>query len=489
MRVALKLTLALVVGIALVQAAYGWSRIRRESALFEEDMRRDHRVLGKALAVTLAHVWSQQGRAAALEVLEDANIQHSHVDISWVGLDGVGLDESSGAGEPAVRELRAAAEAGREWARIRNGAADEDRLDTVVPVLVGGEMVGAVRLSESMAPRREYVRTSIVRAVSAAGLSVGVSAGFVLVLGFWFVGRPIRGLVQQARRIGGGDLSVRGRSRQRDEIGMLARELDAMCDRLAEARDRVAAETASRLAALEQLRHAERLTTVGKLAAGVAHELGTPLNVVLGRARMIASGEVVDAAARDNARIVADQAERMALTIRHLLDFARHRPAQRAVTDLAPLVEQVQVLLTPLARKRNVHLRLETGERPCRAFVDAAQFQQALTNVVVNGIQAMNGGELTVSLSQTRRSAPEQPDRPPREHACVTVTDRGPGIRPDVLPRIFDPFFTTKEVGEGTGLGLSVAYGILRDHDGWIDVRSEPGRGASFSLWLPMEGP
>ncbi|NMC70093.1 MAG: HAMP domain-containing histidine kinase, partial [Myxococcales bacterium] len=447
------------------------------------DMRRDHRVLGKALAVTLAYVWSQQGRAAALEVLEDANLQHSHVDISWLA-----LDESPGA-EPAARELRAAAEAGREWTRTRSGAAGEDRLDTVVPLLVGGELVGAVRLSESMAPRREYVRTSIVRAVSAAGLSVGVSAGLVLVLGFWFVGRPIRGLVQQARRIGAGDLSVRGGSRQHDEIGMLGRELDAMCDRLVEAGDRVAAETASRLAAMEQLRHAERLTTVGKLAAGVAHDLGTPLNVVLGRARMIASGEVTGDAARDNARIVAEQAERMAHTIRQLLDFARHRPAQRAVADLAPLVEQVHVLLTPLARKRNVHLRLETGERPCRAYVDAAQFQQALTNVVVNGIQAMHDGDLTVSLSQARRSAPDQPDRPPREHACVAVTDRGPGIPPDVLPRIFDPFFTTKEVGEGTGLGLSVAYGILRDHDGWIDVRSEPGGGACFSLWLPVEGP
>ena len=482
MRVALKLTLALIVGIALVQAVSGWLRVQREREMFEEDMRRDHRVLGKALAVTAARVWSHQGRQPALDLVEDANVQHSHIDISWMSLETPEPDE------PPAAELRSAARDGRELSEVRLNDAGENRLHTIVPVLVEHELVGAVHLSESLMPRREYVRTSIVRASTAAALSVAVSAGLVLALGFWFVGRPIRGLVDQARSVGAGDLSRRSGARQRDEIGMLGRELDAMSDRLVAARDRVAAETASRIEALEQLRHAERLTTVGKLAAGVAHELGTPLNVVLGRARMIASGEVAGEAARDNARVVAEQAERMARTIRQLLDFARYRAPQRAATELAPLIEQVHLLLAPLARKKGVTLRLEGCAGPCRADVDAAQFQQALTNVVVNGIQAMaEGGELTVTLSREAKRPPAAPAAPLRQHVCVAVRDHGPGIPPDVLPRIFDPFFTTKEVGEGTGLGLSVAYGIVREHDGWIDIDSRAGHGTVFSLWLPGE--
>ena len=123
-----------------------------------------------------------------------------------------------------------------------------------------------------------------------------------------------------------------------------------------------------------------------------------------------------------------------------------------------------------------------------QADIDAGQIQQALANLVVNGIQAMaTGGRLTVSIAQVEAHPPADVGGASAVFARVAVEDKGKGIPPDLVPRIFEPFFTTKDVGEGTGLGLSVAYGIARDHGGWIAVDSTPGKGSRFELYLPLQ--
>jgi signal transduction histidine kinase len=133
--------------------------------------------------------------------------------------------------------------------------------------------------------------------------------------------------------------------------------------------------------------------------------------------------------------------------------------------------------LRPLAEKRGVTLVIAALPTDVVAKIDAGQIEQAITNLAVNGIQAMTaGGRLSVAVT-----------RVPGRFACVEVTDTGPGIASDVLPRIFEPFFTTKSVGEGSGLGLSVAYGIVQEHGGWIDVHTSPGHGACFTIYLPVD--
>ena len=148
-------------------------------------------------------------------------------------------------------------------------------------------------------------------------------------------------------------------------------------------------------------------------------------------------------------------------------------------------------MLAPIAQKRGVtlaHPAEKNGE--ATAFVDGAQIQQALTNLVVNGVQAMpEGGRVEVSLRRTEQPAMAELGHAGGTYWAIAVRDHGTGIAADELPRVFEPFFTTKDVGEGTGLGLSVAHGIARDHGGWIDVRSEQGRGSCFSIYLPREEP
>jgi signal transduction histidine kinase len=294
-------------------------------------------------------------------------------------------------------------------------------------------------------------------------------------------------LVAKARRIGRGDFSEPLAFRAQDELSQLAREMNAMAAELDEAARRVAHETAARLQTLEQLHHADRLTTVGKLASGLAHELGTPLNVVAGRAKMIATGELeTEEEVSESARIVAEQAERMTRIVRQLLDFARRGVSEKRDTELGALASQTASLLEALGAKRRVSLTCAEPPRPVFAKVDSAQIQQALTNLVMNAIQASApGATVTLAVSASERAEGAPPNHAPGPWAVLEVRDRGTGIAAEKLTEIFDPFFTTKPVGEGTGLGLAVAYGIAQEHGGWIEVQSEPARGSCFRIWLP----
>jgi signal transduction histidine kinase len=200
---------------------------------------------------------------------------------------------------------------------------------------------------------------------------------------------------------------------------------------------------------------------------------------------MIAVNEVSGDEITDSARIIVDQVDRIARIIRQLLDFARRRSPDRGRQALLPVAEQTLSLLAPMAAKKNVQLALESAAA-VEADIDVGLVQQALTNLVVNGIQAMpKGGRLRVVVGKRRCVPPPEMGGGEADFACLSVTDAGVGIPPDAVPRVFEPFFTTKGVGEGTGLGLSVAYGIARDHGGWITVESEVDRGSTFILFLP----
>lgn len=248
-------------------------------------------------------------------------------------------------------------------------------------------------------------------------------------------------------------------------------------------RRRLDVEVSERASAVEQLRHADRLNTVGKLASGIAHELGTPLNVVAGRASMIASDREEDV--RKSAQIIVQQAERMTKIIQNLLTFARRGGSRRSSLDLTRLVRETVTLLEPLAKKQRATLTLEDGETQM-VPVNASELQQVLTNLLMNAVQSMpKGGDVKVWLSETHVGNDAKGSLPPGDYVRIHVRDRGSGITAEALPHIFDPFFTTKDVGAGTGLGLSVAFGIVRDHGGTIEVNTVLGEGTEFVVLLP----
>lgn len=481
MKLAFKVALALVIAIASVQVFFGVLRVRREVETFVQDAVSDHFALGGAMAYAAARVVDSHGVNEAASLVDHTDDDYESIDIRWADPDALTQPRDD------LVLLRRKDSGAVSW---KSPAFDEasSRVLTLVPVLNHGEVVGVVQLTESLSDKSAYVQASIGRTALNTGLTLSASWAATLLIGLLLVGRPVRSLVDAAQRAGEGDLSQRIRIAQRDEIGLLASELNSMFDKLQEGRDRLASESRARIAAIEQLRHADRLTTVGKLAAGVAHELGTPLNVVKGRAQMISADPSDVESATSNARIIAQQADRMTTIIRQLLDFARQRGPTKTQVNVGLVVQQTLDLLRPMARKLNVTLEHEQPADPLPTFVDPGQIQQALINVIVNGMQAMpDGGKLCVETGIDSRQPPHDPDTAPLDVVHVTVRDEGAGIEPDLIPKVFDPFFTTKDVGQGTGLGLSVSHGILREHGGWIDVLSELGKGSTFCLCIPKE--
>ncbi|TKD10350.1 sensor histidine kinase [Polyangium fumosum] len=487
MKLARKLAIALILGVFAVVAVHAYTRVRRLVALFETDIRHDSHVYGRVLAAAVAEMVHADGRERARAVVQLANQRENHVRIRWVSLD-VPADSADAPAAPRA-ELDPVARGEEVVLRLpRLDDVHEEHLVTFVPVVAeGGGSLGAIELAESLAGEKQYVRTALFNTF-LANLAVALVCGLIATgLGVWFVGRPMQSLIAQARRVGAGDLSARLALSQRDEIGQLAHEMNLMCDRLAEANARAARETDARISALEQLRHADRLATVGKLGAGIAHELGAPLQVISGRARMLCEDGTSPEEVERNARTIAEQADRIIRIVRQLLDFARRRGAEKSRLDLRAITRRTVSLLKPLADKRTVSIEIETGEAPIEADADAEQIQQALTNLVVNGIQAMKaGGRLCVKVHEECAAPPGDIGGDEATYACIEVVDEGEGMPPDVVAHIFEPFFTTKDVGEGTGLGLSVSYGIVREHEGFIRVDSEAGQGSRFRVYLPL---
>jgi signal transduction histidine kinase len=181
----------------------------------------------------------------------------------------------------------------------------------------------------------------------------------------------------------------------------------------------------------------------------------------------------------------------MTRIIRQLLDYARRGPPEKDRQDLRRLAAQVLTLLETLAAKRGVMLRLQCDLAQVPVIADQTQIQQALTNLVVNAIQASRSGgtvDVTVRAASLKRPPPSSRNAAATgDFFEVSVQDHGEGMPPELLARVFEPFFTTKPVGESTGLGLSVANDIVEEHGGWITAESEPAQGSRFSLFLPRE--
>ena len=486
MRLTWKLTLAVSCTIVAVMSFSAWVRVQRESELFEHDIRRDHLAVGRAVAEAAGKIWQKNGESDALEIVEDANAREGHTLIRWVWLGAPDGDPR----RPALPldELRPVVSGQVTVVTIPSSGGDAGAILTYVPI--AGPRPSAIELSESLVDQQRYVRRTILRACLYTGALVVLCGAAVLGLGTVLVGRPARKLVEQARRIGAGDLSVRLHLPTRDEMGALAVELNHAAERLGEANGRVETETKARLAAVEQMQHAERLATVGKLAAGIAHEVGTPLNVITGHAQLITEEYREDSPAHQNAVIIDAQAHRVTAIIRQLLDFARRREPIRASQDMVALVRQSAALMASLSRKRGVEIEVDTPPGEINALVDVGLIQQVLMNLVVNGMHGMREGDvLTVGVECRHVQPPPEHGGPTAEYVRLYVRDRGGGIPPEIVRRIFEPFFTTKDIGEGTGLGLAVAYGIVKEHAGWIDVETELGKGSCFSVYLPRENP
>ena len=503
MRLTARLVLIIMLPVTLITAGYGYLTIQREERRLQELMRDEARTLGHLLREEVVLQWRQAGQEGVTEFVQRTTISYGEVKLRWVrpgappggqGPDAGRLPPNSDAPQLTLDDVFSSVE------RDEQGQA---HLRTYYPVPIDDQQPGYLEFTESLEEVERHKRERWYQLLALLGAFLACG-GFVTLIGVRLVGRPLEQLIDKTERIGAGDFSRPLELRGHAELSRLADSLNRMCRQLEESQRNIRAESAARLAAVEQLRHADRLKTVGRLASGVAHELGTPLNVVGGRAELIASGQLPPADVTLSAQAIKREVDRMAAIVRQLLDFARRGSPRRQDADLGEIVRDSLKLLQPLAQRHDIQLTVHGDEQPMKVRVDAGQIQQVVTNLVDNAIQAQpGGGNVDVRLAETRRGRPPgsgglETERPaerepagdaatPQPFYTISVEDQGTGIEAEHREHLFEPFFTTKDVGEGTGLGLSVSFGIVQDHGGWIDVVSEPGRGSRFTVYLPRE--
>ncbi|HET9853911.1 MAG TPA: GAF domain-containing protein [Methylomirabilota bacterium] len=239
----------------------------------------------------------------------------------------------------------------------------------------------------------------------------------------------------------------------------------------------------------EELRQAQKMEAVGRLAGGVAHDFNNLLTIITGRTHLVLGKLKADDPVRRSVEVIQKTADRAAGLTRQLLAFSRKQVLQRSVLDLNSLVADVSTMLRRLIGE-DVDLLVTPGPSAGRVNADRAQLEQALMNLAVNARDAMPGGGTLGLETDHVRLGPAPPDRPdalpPGPYAVLRVLDTGTGMDPATQARIFEPFFTTKEPGKGTGLGLSMVHGIVRQHGGAIHVRSVVGGGTTFEIYLPQ---
>ena len=278
------------------------------------------------------------------------------------------------------------------------------------------------------------------------------------------------GVHHETTRVGPRTMDIRGRAIADGQGGVQGAVL-AVEDRT------------DRLRLTEQLRHTEKLATVGQLAAGLAHEIGTPLNVISGRAEFVLKKLPENADLRRHLTRIIGQIDRISGIVSQMLVFARKQPPNRAKVELAQLVDMVTELLSLQMEKARIEVVSQIA-RDLSLKADPDQLQQVIMNLLINATQAMvSGGRIEIQAS-----ALCIPERGGTTFVRISFTDTGPGMSKSVAKRIFDPFFTTKEPGRGTGMGLTVSHGIITSHGGWIEVESKPGKGSTFTVYLPQEG-
>jgi signal transduction histidine kinase len=341
--------------------------------------------------------------------------------------------------------------------------------------------------------------------VVVIGVAVGVRFAIQQI-----VVRALRRLLEGIDAVGTGDLSRVILAERDDEIGTIAGRFNAMTGSLREAREEGERAADARLHLEARLRQSEKLATIGQMAAEIAHELGTPLNVIGGRARAMAkraekaeraaeqaaeqagtSAEATDAAevtreVTKNAGIIGDEVARITKIIRQVLDFSRPRGPTVTRVRLGAVVAEALEFLRETIRRQGIAVDLRTSPAPSEVPGDPDQIQQVCLNLFMNAIHAMpHGGRLQVATERVVRRKGGLDLAPPAEYVVLTIADGGPGIPLTDREKIFEPFFTTKDEGQGTGLGLAVSHGIVKDHDGWIEVDSPATGGAVFRVFLP----
>lgn len=353
-------------------------------------------------------------------------------------------------------------------------------IEVFAPVLLTSGELAAVIVEIPL----QSVQRMIASSQRAILLYIALDALLLLIIGYLVmtrgVVRPIARITAATQRIADGDFDTRIDVAATNEIGDLATNFDAMVVRLRDGREtlnrrleELAAANQALAAAQREVVRAERMATLGSLAAGIAHEIGNPLAAITGLLELVEDREgVPEEMVDDLVRRVQDEVARLNRIVAELLDYARVKEATPGPLDVRDAIAQAIRLCAHHPRARSLTIRFERPDTAPFALVDEGRLVQVMLNLLVNAADACAETAATVTVSLAALE----------EHVEIAVADTGPGIPPEVIPRLFEPFFTTKASGEGTGLGLAICERIVSEVGGAIEVESALGVGTTFRV-------
>jgi two-component system NtrC family sensor kinase len=362
-------------------------------------------------------------------------------------------------------------------------------------------VLGVLDIVYSLDEIDRTLKTSTIT-IAASSLAFVLSVSFFVTL---FVHRlvyvPLRDLESGAKRLSSGNLEQLIPVRGADEFGQLASSFNAMTTALRSSQlelrewgqtleQKVAKRTQELRVAEAEAARGEKLASVGLLAAGVAHELNSPLTGILTFSSLIRKNLPDGSADAEDLDLVIRETKRCAGIIKRLLDFAREKTPEKKFVDVNQLIVATARIIERPANLRDIEIAMDLAPDLPTVWADADQITQVIMNMLVNAQHAIDEkGSITVRSRRVQKTPGAGAGAQPVPMVELSVIDTGCGIPEKNLKRIFDPFFTSKDVGKGTGLGLSVSHGIISAHGGTIEVESKVGAGTTFRVYLPLQRP
>jgi signal transduction histidine kinase len=478
MRITTRMMLTVTLLALVVLGGYGVYVARRSQDELEDTVARKTRLIAQGLTASI----EQDARAHAWHHVQDTlnRLESDAFFVRVVDAEGTVTAETIDA-PPLDPEERTLAEAALRGSSTFLVQRDGDPLRAVYAAALldhGDRPIGALVVTQPLVGLSRTIsetRRDAAIAVAAFVLAAAAAASWT---GRVHVAAPIARLVAAMRRVRTGDLQPFGGNERTTEIRELGREFDAMIEQLDAARRRLVHEQMQRSELELHLRGADKLISIGHLAAGVAHEVGSPLQVLVGRARALATREYDAAAVRRQAEIIAEQGERIAAIVERLLGYTRRHPERPVATDMGEAVASIVDLLAPEARRRGIELAFVCAPDLPVVLATPGALQQIALNLALNALDATSRGGVVAVDVRAGEEAPPQVE--------LVVSDTGRGIPESDRTHVFDAFFTTRAEQGGTGLGLAVVRSIVTEHGGAVELESETGVGTRVRVRLPV---
>jgi signal transduction histidine kinase len=486
LRLGTKLSLYLSLIILLVLSGYGYLDILSRRDVLIRKMKSEVRSMGRTLGLSLDNVSLPGGRVYVQDLIDAVSEYERTLGVIIYYTEGHHIVRS--------RSLEDSIE---PYLRLTQKAIQEDRPQEEFGFY---KKFPIFSYASALKDRRQrnFGGVCILQNISfmegeikGAKWSIFISI-FVLIAGTMavilfgtreWVTLPISRLMVGIDRLAKGNLDQRMDVKGGEELSRLAQAFNQMAVALKKAQERIIQESEAKLELERSLRQSSKLATVGQLTFGLAHEVGTPLNIIAGRAELIKRRHQ-DKDGQKDPDIILQQTERITKIIQQLLGFVRKKSLEQRPLKIKTVIESILDLLDHEICEQKVTVVKEWGNDIAPIMGNPDQLQQVFLNLILNAIQSMpQGGTLRLSLA-LKSICREGFEGDRRPYGEICVEDTGTGMNGEVLQNIFNPFFTTKE--KGTGLGLMVTQGIIRDHEGWIEVESEVGKGSAFKVYLPV---